>query len=828
MAQANVQPRQNFSCFRCKFVIKGGYSSLTKHFRHDHAMKTCSKSKASLVCGQNGCKESFDNFSDFNYHLRFCKLFAKGSLPPQPIPVQPVQNPVSVNTEGDLDNSSQVCDLMGSSQSVELKDFFAKLMLDLKAKHNVHHAALDYLSLKLREGLNGFQTLECEGNNFERESTLATVIESFTQLGSQQKRTGYFKTNFNFIEPEELFVDRSTGTVMRNGRIMYRDVNNTFQYIFLRRTLTALFSNDAFRRLYFSEAPSSDGFIRSDRDSNFIKLHPLFSNFPNAIRIQLYYDDVETVNALGSKTKKHELGMFLFRILNLPNVENSKLANIFPIAICTSIQIKKHGFDFIFSRIMDEVKELESEDGMLLHIPGFTNGLLVRGSIAAVCADSKAAHELGGFLSPSANKFCRLCLIDRKDIKNCNCFDQLNMRNRNNYEDAVKESSDCIEKSRGTGILKGCLLNLSKYFHVAENFILDATHDFLEGVVPFMIKLLLRYLISLPQTAISAALLNRRIELFHYAFNDLANKPSPKFTTKGLKKKGNYLTKQRAAQNWCLVRMLPFLIGDLVSEGNDHYTHFLQLLDIMDIVMSPKLANEHIVVLEDLIRQFVDKFTELYPDVQPINKFHHMVHFPDIIRLHGPPVNYWCMRYEAFLNIVKQYSKSTNNFVNFAKSTAVHLQSIFCANMIESDRFQKEQLQSGSSITGLFSSFVSHSIEIPPDGVVSKTKWIKFNGWEYRPNSVVLIKHSYESVSGLPEFAQVNTIFVYHENPYFLVTSLITSKFDSHFHSFEVEMGETEEKSVVGLCELPECEPLWIIETLKEDSPAFVSLRHWV
>lgn len=95
---------------------------------------------------------------------------------------------------------------------------------------------------------------------------------------------------------------------------------------------------------------------------------------------------------------------------------------------------------------MDEVKELESEDGMLLDIPGFTNGLLVRGFIAAVCADSKAAHELGGFLSPSANKFCRLCLIDRKDIKNCNCFDQLNMRNRNNYEDAVKESSDCIEK----------------------------------------------------------------------------------------------------------------------------------------------------------------------------------------------------------------------------------------------------------------------------------------------------------------------------------------------------------------------------------------------
>lgn len=53
-----------------------------------------------------------------------------------------------------------------------------------------------------------------------------------------------------------------------------------------------------------------------------------------------------------------------------------------------------------------------------------------------------------------------------------------------------------------------------------------------------------------------------------------------------------------------------------MSEGNENYTNFLQLLDIMDIVMSPKLANEHIIVLEDLIRQFVNKFTELYPDVQ--------------------------------------------------------------------------------------------------------------------------------------------------------------------------------------------------------------------
>ena len=110
------------------------------------------------------------------------------------------------------------------------------------------------------------------------------------------------------------------------------------------------------------------------------------------------------------------------------------------------------------------------------------------------------------------------------------------------------------KKSRLTEILRSCLLNISKYFHIAENLILDAMHDFLEGVIPFMIKLLLKELNSLPNSKISAELLNRRISLFHYSFNDLANKPSPQFTNEGNKKLGNYLTKQRASQNWCLAR----------------------------------------------------------------------------------------------------------------------------------------------------------------------------------------------------------------------------------------------------------------------------------
>jgi hypothetical protein len=46
--------------------------------------------------------------------------------------------------------------------------------------------------------------------------------------------------------------------------------------------MAALISNDGFRRLYFSEIPNKDGFIRGSVDSTFVKIHPLFSKNPKA------------------------------------------------------------------------------------------------------------------------------------------------------------------------------------------------------------------------------------------------------------------------------------------------------------------------------------------------------------------------------------------------------------------------------------------------------------------------------------------------------------------------------------------------------------------
>jgi len=51
-----------------------------------------------------------------------------------------------------------------------------------------------------------------------------------------------------------------------------------------------------------------DGIIVDFCDGDVYANHPLFSRDPRAIQILLYYDDVEVVNPLGSKTSKHKFG----------------------------------------------------------------------------------------------------------------------------------------------------------------------------------------------------------------------------------------------------------------------------------------------------------------------------------------------------------------------------------------------------------------------------------------------------------------------------------------------------------------------------------------
>ena len=81
---------------------------------------------------------------------------------------------------------------------------------------------------------------------------------------------------------------------------------------------------------------------------------------------------------------------------------------------------------------------------------------------------------------------------------------------------------------------------------------------------------------------------------------------------------------------WILGRFLPLMIGHLISEDDDHWTHFIQLLEIMDIVFAPNIDSHTPGYLEVLIEENLEDFVRLYSETV-LPKMHYLIHIPRLL-----------------------------------------------------------------------------------------------------------------------------------------------------------------------------------------------------
>ena len=145
-------------------------------------------------------------------------------------------------------------------------------------------------------------------------------------------------------------------------------VLETFQYVRIIDVLTLVLFNQNVREVILSGEKSPDGVIGSFIDGQHFKLHPLFSRFPHAIRLKLYYDEPEIVNPLGSKTRIHKLGVFYYQIQNMPAHMNSELSSIHVLFICSDADVKKYGFERILAPFFNDLLTLECDERFTIQI----------------------------------------------------------------------------------------------------------------------------------------------------------------------------------------------------------------------------------------------------------------------------------------------------------------------------------------------------------------------------------------------------------------------------------------------------------------------------
>lgn len=645
------------------------------------------------------------------------------------------------------------------------------------------------------------------------------VEDPFRHLKSIDDQLNYFRKKFGLVIPDEKYLDHRTDMRLDPKLNAYVpcQVNETFQYVTIIGTLKAVLADKKTRDLIFKDIVSKPGVMTSYVDGDHFKNHPFLQKHKGVLQILLYYDELETANALGSKTIIHKLGAFFFQILNLPAEQLSKMWSIHLLNLVNADDMKKPGaFNKVLTPFIQEMKKLSSDEGV--HVTIDNEDVTMRAVLVALTADTLAAHELCGFLGPGARHFCRKCMVSRAQVRaNANAMGMPRTVELHEYH--LQQAARGKRHRTMTGVKGPCPLDSIPFFSCVENVVFDAFHDLLEGVVPLVLKLVLREYIVV-RKYFTVKDLNGNISSFSYGIPDSKNKPSPNFTYDMLKKKKGNL-KQTGSQMWCLARCLPFLISSFLPEEVDSHMRLLFILqEIMQIVFSFEIASNDDELLEQLIFDHNDLFFDLFiepeeaedddfeeeDDAEPAvdepdevdgaqedgaqvdveegngvegentnpfvvyitNKLHHLKHYPGMIRKYANPVRIWCAKFEARLKIFRQHSAVCCNFKNPPKTMSKMFQ-LSNLKSIKSD-LRDDNVEHTKEISllvkdSIYCEFLRGE-NLQDEDVISFVKSATVNGEEYRSGLFVCLPGSSREQ---PKFALINDVVVVDETSVILI-----------------------------------------------------------
>ena len=117
-----------------------------------------------------------------------------------------------------------------------------------------------------------------------------------------------------------------------------------------------------------SNRDSSGGYLHDFNDGLLVHNHPLFSTDNIALKLLIYYDDVNIANPMTNKV--HHLGLFYYQLVNIKSVYRGKLKSIQLFAICKKPYIKQFGLNEILEPLVDDLKELGSDSAYPFDIGG--------------------------------------------------------------------------------------------------------------------------------------------------------------------------------------------------------------------------------------------------------------------------------------------------------------------------------------------------------------------------------------------------------------------------------------------------------------------------
>ncbi|XP_054724735.1 uncharacterized protein LOC129235069 [Uloborus diversus] len=618
-----------------------------------------------LECPYLNCSFSFTCKSSFTSHLsRYHRNWGIGELNPNyvsqsDLPV--TDNEMCEPSDGDFQNNEIIPAPSRENFNKDLALFYLKLQAKKLVpvstiqlinqeiqKINEYH--IDLLLENLRLSLNS-----CSVSNFDIDKIICEMKENdvFSKCNSELLRSDYarksfYKQHFNYVAPVDIYLGRN-----RHNRIC------SYQYIPICDSLQSVFKHKSVSDLVEENrcTKSENQFLKDVTDGSCFKENELFQQDSNALGIILFQDAFEVANPLGSAKKKHKIVGVYYTLSNLPPAYRSNVDNIQLVMLCLEVDLKYFGQEKMFRSLIEDLKKNEIE-GILI------NNTFIKGAVCSVVGDNLGSHYIGGFMeSFNCEYLCRYCLIKNSQFK-VNPFSIGPIRTPSHYDTCITALAEGTTTSSDHGIKFNSVFNDLKYFHVCQPGLPPCLgHDLFEGIVAYDLVLYINYFCKVKKY-FTYAKFNSILFGFNYKGTDCRNKPN-EMNGKSEKLNGH------AAQNWCLLRLLPVLIGYLIKDYEDSVWDLcLQLRSLVEIICAPKIQKGQIAYLQTLIEEYLDLRSSLFPSVALRPKHHYLSHYTTLILQFGPLIRLWTLRFESKHSYFKRCARSCNNFKNICSSLA--------------------------------------------------------------------------------------------------------------------------------------------------------------
>jgi len=774
-----------FQCHFCsvsKFTRQKLWSHLERFHQHQPDF--------GVTCDLMDCKKRYRSVPALRTHFHRKHLVREESVINSTAVDDDGENDSDINDDEFQHDEDEAPSL--NSICVELKKRCSMFLLQLQEQHklpqSVRKPVLSSVQSLLTYATTSYSSiishhLRQADFDFDRHAELSELLctdivtDAIGSLSSEYEMLKYCKNSLNMVEPQQIYLDKVNG-------------KDAYQYVSILDVLRLILRQPDILDSILGRQQSDSSSLCDFQDGSIYRSHPVFCSSKQSLSIHLYTDEFEVVNPLGSRKTLHKVLAFYFFIGNLHPRYRAQLRHIYLCILAKNSYISSGQYSMatLLEPLISDLKIL-AEDGIWIEVDG--RRVHFTGALATISADNLSVHKLAGFTCCfSSGHICRFCMIDYKDLESKLCEESLVLRTSDSHDRHLQTMAFDKQLSRTAyGVVDVCPFSCLPYFDVLSSFPCDVMHDFLEGVVPLILRVTLLHMHT--QRLMTVTQFNAELKSFQYGKHDKDALPCA-LRTDHLSGKATFPGK--ASEKFCLFRVLPFLAGRYISKDNRHWRLYLQCREIGDIILAPVIGRSVLSYLKMCIETLLYDFCELYPD-HMTPKMHYLLHYADVIALFGPPRALWCMRFEAKHQHFKRLAGVMNNFRNICLSLAVRHQLHQCWQFSSVDILKQDVRCKGSTsipfsvVPGCFRELICQYTCLSADALltVERVTEVEVDNITYAVGDIFVLALLHEE--SVPLFFKV-TLILNLDRWILCGRLLISDYYDSHLHAFHISEGE--------------------------------------